>query len=222
MPLDKRFVYENVEIIHRVSPRNRHSYIRIDGEGRVLLTSPRISEAEAHRIIGERMAWILKKLELQSEKIRPEPRLGEEIYYMGAMHPLGENPAFDDLEAALGRLRKRSEAAMLRCYERFYRERAADHLAERLAHFEPLCGCNASALSVRKMRSRWGSCTARGLVTFNSRVMQLPETLIDYIVVHELTHLHHMNHSRAFYAALARVLPDHRRREAAIKNYGLL
>lgn len=220
--LHKRIVFGNLEVLHRVNPRMKHCYVAIERDGSVVLKSPRISEREALRILAEKSAWIEKKLRELAGRNRLEHRPGEEVSYFGEVHPLAGNDAFDDLRGALQRLRERSDGSLQRCYDGFYKRRAGDHIPERLAHFEKLCGRSASSLRIRKMRSRWGSCSSRGAITINSMVMRLPEVLIDYIIVHELSHLEHMNHSKAFYATLARTLPGHRKLEAELRGYQLL
>jgi predicted metal-dependent hydrolase len=207
-----------MEIIHRIRPRNRHCYIGIERDGSVVLRSPRISETEALRIIAGRAAWIERKLNELDARPRLDHRLGEEVRYFGRLHALEQ---FDDLHCAVGRLRRTTPEALERCYDRFYRARAETHLALRLGHFETICGRRAAGVRFRKMKSRWGSCSGRGMVTFNTMLMRLPEPLIDYVVVHELSHLLHMNHSRAFYREVARILPDHQSLEQELRRYRL-
>ena len=78
-------------------------------------------------------------------------------------------------------------------------------------------------IKMRSMRSCWGNCRpGRRLVTFNALLAAVPEPSIEYVVAHELTHFLHADHSAAFYAELARVLPDWKARRAALKPYGEL
>jgi predicted metal-dependent hydrolase len=218
MPLDKRLQWNGMEIIHRIRPKNRHCYIQIEGDGSVVLKSPRISDKEALRVIEGRATWIERKLNELAARPRLDHSLGEEVRYFGRLHALEQ---FDDLRHAVGRLRRKTPEALEHCYDRFYRVRAETHLSQRLEHFERLCGRQAAALRFRKMKRRWGSCSGRGVVTFNTMIMRLPEPLIDYIVVHELSHLRHMNHSRAFYREVARVLPDCQALDRELRRYQL-
>ena len=216
--MDKILHWNGLEVRHRIRPKIRHCYIRIEGDGTVELRSPRISESEALRVIAERAAWIERKLNERGARPQLDHRLGEEVRYFGTLHALER---FDDLHRAVGRLRRHTPQSLEQCYDRFYRARAEAHLSQRLEHFEALCGRRAAALRFRKMKRRWGSCSGRGVVTFNTMVMRLPEPLIDYIVVHELSHLHHMNHSRSFYREVARVLPDYQALDRELRRYQL-
>ena len=77
-------------------------------------------------------------------------------------------------------------------------------------------------LKFRLMRSRWGSCQPReGIVTFNTALISVPPECIDYVVVHELCHFFHADHSPAFWAEVEKRLPDHRARRKALRQYGL-
>ena len=75
----------------------------------------------------------------------------------------------------------------------------------------------------RFMKSRWGSCSSRGSISLNTHLVKLPDALVDHVVVHELCHLRHMNHGKAFYRLMDAALPDWRARREALRQYhGLL
>lgn len=74
---------------------------------------------------------------------------------------------------------------------------------------------------IRNTRTRWGTCSSRGNLGFNYRIIKLPAALQDYIVVHELCHLAEMNHSAAFWARVAEVLPDWKARRQALRKFTL-
>lgn len=72
---------------------------------------------------------------------------------------------------------------------------------------------------VRRLKSRWGSCSSRKAISLAVDLVQLPRALVDYVLVHELAHLHEMNHSPAFWAHVARALPDYRAHKQALKQW---
>ena len=216
----KTIEFEGILIEHRVQRRLRHTYLSIEGE-RVILKSPSVSKRYIQEVLNEKRGWLLKKLEEQRSRVPLSCQWGTEVFYHGEVVPLAGNAAFDDLEHALSKLRNHDDASLERCYDRFYKMRSMDYLGERMSVFEGVMGVAAAVLKVRKMKRRWGSCSSRGVITFNSHLIKLPEPLIDYVVVHELAHLKEMNHSKAFYRVIAQVMPDFKAREKQLKGYRL-
>ena len=93
-------------------------------------------------------------------------------------------------------------------------------IPQRAAWFGPLVGVDWGRITVRRQVSRWGSCSAKGNLNFNCLLMLCPPEVLDYVVVHELCHRKHMNHSQAFWAEVGRVLPDYKVRRAWLKERG--
>lgn len=83
-------------------------------------------------------------------------------------------------------------------------------LGERTAFFAKVMGIDYGRITVRNQKTRWGSCSAKGNLNYNWKLMLCPERVQDYVVVHELAHRREMNHSRAFYAIVEGILPDYR------------
>ena len=98
--------------------------------------------------------------------------------------------------------------------------RAKKVIPMRAAYFAPLAGVTYGRITVRSQRTRWGSCSAKGNLNFNCMLMLAPEGVLDYVVVHELCHRKHMDHSGAFWAEVERILPDYRERRAWLKENG--
>ena len=99
-------------------------------------------------------------------------------------------------------------------------EQAAKGLPERIARFAPLVGVSYGRVTVRPMRSRWGSCSSDGSLSFNCLLSRCPAEVADYVVVHELCHRKEMNHSPRFWAEVARILPDYARQRTWLKENG--
>lgn len=99
------------------------------------------------------------------------------------------------------------------------RARAKKLVLERLAHFAPQYNVTFARVTIKDMSSRWGSCSRRGNLNFNYRLLFLPPELVDYVVVHEVCHLREMNHSRAFWALVAQTIPDFAVRKHALRAH---
>jgi len=90
-------------------------------------------------------------------------------------------------------------------------EKALEMIPKRVAHFAPLIGVSYGRITIRCQRTRWGSCSAKGNLNFNCLLVLMPTEVLDSVVVHELCHRKHMNHSPEFYEEIERVFPDHAR-----------
>ena len=99
-----------------------------------------------------------------------------------------------------------------------YIRRAKEILPGKVAQYAAVMGLYPAGISVTGARKRFGSCSGKNRICFSWRLMQYPEEAIDYVVVHELAHILHKDHSQAFYACVARVLPDWRDRRALLKE----
>jgi len=97
-----------------------------------------------------------------------------------------------------------TQGERMKACQRFYRKQAQLHLAERVAHFAAAMDLQPKKLTIRGQSTRWGSCSSQGLVSLNWKLMAAPEEVIDYVVIHELAHLQHMNHSPRFWELVGR------------------
>lgn len=91
-------------------------------------------------------------------------------------------------------------------------------LPEKVRCYAALMGVTPTGITVTSARTRFGSCSAKNRLSFSWRLMQYPEDAIDYVVVHELAHIRHHDHSPAFYAFIASVMPDHKERRALLRR----
>ena len=117
----------------------------------------------------------------------------------------------------LPRMRRRT--APYRSAVREARKMAEARVARFGAYYEARHGVRHARVSIRKQKTRWGSASTRGTLSFNYRIVFLPSELADYIVVHELCHLKEMNHSARFWALVVETVPDWRERRKALRRY---
>ena len=95
-------------------------------------------------------------------------------------------------------------------------------IPDRAAYFARLMGVSYGRITIRCQRTRWGSCSSKGNLNFNCLLMLAPRDVLDSVIVHELCHRKHMNHSAAFYEDVLRVLPDYRSQDKWLKKNGPL
>ena len=103
---------------------------------------------------------------------------------------------------------------------RRYMETARDIFTRKAAYYASVMQVTYGRISIREQKTRWGSCSSKGNLNFNWRLIFAPEDVLDYIVVHELAHRKEMNHSPAFYAVVASVLPDYKKEQRWLKEHG--
>lgn len=108
----------------------------------------------------------------------------------------------------------------LTALEKRYRRAAKEYIPLRVAYFHSFTGGSYEKIVIRDQKTRWGSCSSAGTLSFNYRLMLAPPSILDYVVVHELCHLKHMNHSAAFWQAVESVLPDYKVRRTWLKEHG--
>jgi hypothetical protein len=99
-------------------------------------------------------------------------------------------------------------------------QRAYRLIPERVAHYAPLVGVSYGSITIRNQVSRWGSCSAKGNLSFNCLLMLAPPNVLDSVVVHELCHRKEMNHSPKFYAEVLRVFPSYHQCHGWLKEHG--
>ena len=95
-----------------------------------------------------------------------------------------------------------------------------EEIAELLPKWEERTGLHCSGFQIRDMKTRWGSCSSKGNLNFNWRLILAPEEVLDYVVVHELAHRREMNHSKAFYSIVESVLPDYKQPKKWLRDKG--
>lgn len=102
--------------------------------------------------------------------------------------------------------------------ESWYRQQAWLYLPLRLRQFAEDLRVRPTRITVRSQKTRWGSCSMRGTISLNWRLMLLPSDLADYVLIHELCHLRHLDHSPRFWALVSTLLPDYHERRCALRT----
>ena len=104
--------------------------------------------------------------------------------------------------------------------EQRYRQAAKEYFPSRVAYYEQIIGVTHASIRIRDQKTRWGSCSSKGNLNFNWRLMLAPPRVLDYVVVHERCHRKEMNHSKAFWDAVETVRPDYVQLRKWLKDNG--
>lgn len=104
--------------------------------------------------------------------------------------------------------------------EKRYRDAAKDYIPKRVEYYHQFTGGKYTKITIRDQKTRWGSCSSNGTLSFSFRLMMAPPRVLDYVVVHELCHLTHMNHSKEFWNMVETILPDYKEHRKWLKENG--
>ena len=91
----------------------------------------------------------------------------------------------------------------------------------KVAYFSEIMGVSVGRITIRNQKTRWGSCSSKGNLNFNYQLYYMPEELLDYVIIHELAHRKHMNHSKEFWAEVEKYCPDYKERKKRLNQYRL-
>ena len=206
-----------MDIIHICKPRLKNSYISINDDLKVILKTSKVSRIYIENLLNEKEDWIRKQLFKREQNPPIKINIEDEVLLFGELYSVDADEA-QELRALLNRLRKPNQNNILRCYDDFYKIFSQGYLSSRTEYYSKIMDLNYKEIKYKKMKSRWGSCSSDRVITFNTGLVKLKKEQIDYVVVHELAHLVHMNHSKNFHSLVQNYFPDATRVKRDIKN----
>jgi hypothetical protein len=221
-------------VVHRPAV-TRRIHLEIDARGGLQVVAPRrMSKRTIQTSLQQKAGHVARFLERARSRQRETPAFryvsGERHFYLGEEIPLDvrETPGKRSrIELADGTIRLHLPLADLKpardALNRWYRRQALAYLCGRLQAWcraaDWTGGC-VPEMRLRLMRRTWGSCSFRGVITFNPHLIKAPPACIDYVVAHEVCHLKEHNHGRAFYALQDRLFPGWRETRAQLRDRG--
>ncbi|MNE59301.1 WLM domain protein [compost metagenome] len=159
-------------------------------------------------------AWITEKLRsLEAATQVPQPKEYQEegsFLYLGKEYPLHKLIAVGGQDAETLKLE----------LKKFYFNSLKKVIAERMPEYQNQLKVKPKSFEIVESRTKWGSCSSDKKLTFNYRLAMAPPEVIDYVIIHELCHLLHMNHDRSFWRRLGSIMPDYKEKEAFLARFG--
>jgi len=204
------------------SQRTRGIRLEIRSEtGLTVVVPGRYTQRQVLDILQQKARWIIKHLPnndpVQLPLLIPEPGQGDKLYFIGRPIEISISTAKSATSSAVLDGHKllvstgARDGAMPRILEKWYRQQAAMIFRQKAGNFQQAMGLHHNSIFIRGQRTRWGSCSPAGNLTLNWKLLMAPEEIIDYVVIHELTHLRHMNHSKKFWDMVEQYCPNWRR-----------
>jgi predicted metal-dependent hydrolase len=215
------------------SPRRKTLELDVGRDGQIILYAPEgVAEAKLESLVKQKLVWIYQKLSRKEEELHRFPQKefvsGEGFYCLGRKYRL---KLLDDgyiprkkvgLELKNGQfLMPRQLATKGRnIFINWYTKRATEWISRRVRMLQPRVAAELKSFGIRDLGFRWGSCTRKGKMLFHWRIILLPPERIDYLILHELVHIHEHNHSPAFYERLRRASPNFELHEEWLRRHG--
>jgi predicted metal-dependent hydrolase len=219
----------------RRSARRKTLSLCVYPDNRVIVAAPAgISSREIAGFVEKKSGWVRKRLDLNREKQEKLPARqfnpGERLFYLGTEHKLEicERRSVGvscERGKIIVSIRPEIPAATRAPFIRrqlvtWYANMALKKIQERVRHYMRIIGVTPSAVRIKSLRSRWGSCSTRGGVNFAWNIILAPEPVLDYLVVHELCHLVHLDHSAEYWKLVESFIPEHRERRKWLRENG--
>ncbi|UCH48607.1 MAG: M48 family metallopeptidase [Betaproteobacteria bacterium] len=220
----------DVAFILKRTRRRRTIAFSVDGNGLVVSAPWNASESRIKRSVLEAADWILEKLDEWADH---QPRQqhwidGEQIVFLGRNLTLKVvadavlMPAVlcDESSLKVTVADPESEVRIREAAIQWYRRHAARNFSERIAHYASAMKLPAPKMFLSNAGTQWGSCNVKGQIRLNWRLIQAPQEIVDYVVVHELAHLTEMNHSKRFWKIVQRHFPGHMDARKHLNEHG--
>lgn len=219
-----------IEWYFQLDSKLKRHYVTVERGRPVLLRGPQVDEPEQEALVLRRARWIREKLAQVNQPLASEPIVtGSRLRYAGRTYFTEVRHTPDILKPRLSFTASRFIVdspdgasilpdVLMPLLERFYRDRAHEKLLVRVRHWQRETGLQATGARIRHFQSRWASCDTNNTLEFHPRVMELPASVQDYVIVHELCHTVEKNHTKAFWALLASHMPDWQRQHQVLER----
>ena len=207
----------------------KHINIKVRPTGEVILTAPlQTEDAHIDFILAKRADWIAQKLDFYKMNQPAQAKeyvSGENIRYLGRNYRLKVIQSDEEsvkLQRAYLHLFVKDKSDLERkkkLVKAWYKSRAKIHFHKALLKYQPLVKKEVATVTIREMKTRWGSChPSKAYINLNSSLICKLTECIEYVVLHELAHLEHPNHSKQFYNYMSLHMPDWKRRKMKLER----
>lgn len=200
---------------HIIKPKIKNIYIKVDKNGEVTLTSSAYRKKEALALMEKKREWIKRAIDksLARQKKDNIYKDNGRIYLFGRSYPfVYQKSSQEDISFDGDNIYYRYKILKdpKNWVEKFYKTEISKFISLRISYFSRKLSLYPKDIKYRKMKRRLGSCSGDDVLTFNTLLAKLPYEQIDYVIVHELSHIKHKNHSKDFWNEVSKIFPDYK------------
>ncbi|HIC43962.1 MAG TPA: M48 family peptidase [Sulfurimonas sp.] len=199
------------KIKHSLRKNMRRMILRVENKHELRISSSRVSKKNLLIFIQENKEWIIK----EHKKISDVYGLASSFFYLNTSYEVKHHEKRIQIQEGviyINPIKAKLDT------DAFYKKKAREYLPSRVEFWKEKMNVSFNKLGFRLAKKRWGSCNSKRNISLNPYMMKLSYEMIDYIIVHELSHLVHLNHSKAFYETIFQYLPQHERIEKDIQS----
>ncbi|MDY9920936.1 MAG: SprT family zinc-dependent metalloprotease [Synergistota bacterium] len=184
----------------------------------------RLSVGEISRTLLPQIEGLMKRIKKSENRIIPqhEYKNGEKFFYKGVEYPLKRVVSDDNgalrLEEGTFYIDDITSGSERKIFETWYKRALYEEIRGILPQWTKIIKVNPNSVNIKTVKSIWGSCSAKGSLTFSTRLALVPPELLEYVVAHELCHMRHMDHSAAFWQELTGYISDCRERRKCLRE----
>lgn len=205
----------------------KNTYINVDVDGVLVKTNATTTIEQINEMVQNKSAWISKKLDIfESIAINKDITTGSRLYYMGKSYYVEITEAnsciaidFTHSRFHIATPLKYSDTELNNVIENFYKQKAIEKIIPLTKKWSKIMCVEPEHVSFRYSKNRWGSCSSTNRISFNYHLIKLSPSLIEYVVVHELAHIVHQNHSKEFWKLIQKYLPEYKEKEEKIRVF---
>ena len=225
-PARAGFPFMNIQIDKLIRSRRRTIALIVERDGSLTVRAPmRASHAVIDAFVLEQTAWILRKREVVKWIVGVPAKQyvdGETFLFLGSPYDLKlVKPQRPSLKFENGfHLSKTAQKKGQQVFTRWYKERALEIISVRVDEYAKQYDYSPKQVKITSAKTRWGSCSPNGTLSFTWRLVLAPLDVVDYVVVHELAHLHVRNHSQKFWKVVESILPEYKSQRKWLKVHG--
>lgn len=189
----------------------KYARLKVNKSGQIILNIPySFNDALVYEMLEKHKEWLHKTLAKVNQNILPK----DKMYFLGEIY----NIKFDEYTKITQMYEDTIIAKNEVNLQKFLKQKALEIFTHYIEIYEPYINKKINRICIRKMSSRWGSCnTKKGYINLNLNLIHKKENLIEYVVLHELTHLIYPHHKKEFYDFLENLMPDYRNREKELR-----